>query len=168
MTHFVHPLLAGILLGIATVPARLPAQEAKEEVFDGKTLGAWIKQLDSPDALRRLHAVEALAKMGPKAGKEATAALIAVMPPGDPLLRSKTAEALFHQGEKAIPQIAEAFRKTNNDEVRREFAGVLERFGTPAVPTFVEAIKDRNPDVRERSFHCLWRLGPKGKTRCRH
>ena len=60
--------LTVVCVALVSMVASRPAEDKKEPVYEGKALSEWVKMLQDPDEKTRLKAVQALGKIGRKAG----------------------------------------------------------------------------------------------------
>ena len=151
-------------LAFLVLAGRCPA-DAKETIYQGKPLSAWVEQLSDRSATARQEAAEALAKIGPSA-KSALGPLVAALGDTDGVVRDAAAVALASFRKDAVGPLIAAL-KARDPAVRRGAASALSFIGADArdaVGPLVTALKeDDDPDVLERVAYALGSLGPAAK-----
>lgn len=140
----IHLLRSSCLVGvILTLHIGFTAgQEKKESVFEGKPINEWAKQLQSPEAEKRLQAVQVFwdialdskARTNPEV-KQAIPALIGALKDSDYRMRNAAARVLGYLGEDA----------------------------RAAVPALIVALKDKDQYVRFSAMAALGGIGPEAK-----
>jgi HEAT repeat protein len=159
-----------------------PTQGGACPLYEGKTLRAWLFQLQSPDANARQEAASALGKIRsrvsplsddwPALEGETLGALTLALKSRDKVVRFTAAEFLGRYGGRAVPAFIEAL-KDEDARVRADAAsGLAQLFAVghfpraepedakAVVPVLGEMLlKDKAAEVRQTAGNALWRIG---------
>src|SRR5262249_50737258 len=114
MRKFLLGALSGAIFGIPvgaslewSLNRRFPesfADDQAEVIYQGRSTGSWLRQLEDRDPVYRLEAVQAFEKIGPRAEGVVTA-LGGLLKDLDPLVRVGAAGALRRLGPEARPAL---------------------------------------------------------------
>jgi HEAT repeat protein len=173
-----------VLAAVASlaVAAPLPAQVKQEDIrpkaagttsrmdlYNGKTLSQWIKQVKDRDPSLAEEAIRAVASFGPDAAKDANPALIEALSSYDTGVRVNAALALTIIGvdeshvDKAVPALARRLSTDQQSIVRLHAAVALGRLdldAKPAIPELAQAARDQNAwEIRRAAVYALGRSG---------
>ena len=174
------------VVGIGAAILLVQWRTSRQPVYQGKTVSAWARDLNSPDPLARSNAAVALHAMGPAAVpflvqclerresvfKQSYRSLAPNLPlwfrhligqrlkPFDPLNdRLMAVHALTALGTNAP---VEPLVKALGDPERiiaSLAAAALGSIGRPAVPELIRALNDRNSQVRSLACYALSMIG---------
>lgn len=153
-----------ILAILVTASIVATSLRADEPVYEGKTVKQWIKALEDEDAEKRLAAITALAKIGPKA-EEAIDPLIKRFADKEGGLRYEASAAVGKIGPKAIPPLLKTLVSTDA-QVRlwSAFAlGEMRAGAKEAIPALLKALEDKEATVRAEVLSALGGMGPVAK-----
>ena len=159
MSHRVRLAALGVL-GLAVALAC-----RHEEQYHDKPLEYWVAALQSPDAVTRAEAGEAIAEASPRTHKTVDLLLNALSAESDTNLHPVFAQALGRLGEAAAPAVPRLAALLRDDHlaIREAAATALGNIGSaasPAVPDLARALRDCCHDVRAEAAEALGRLGP--------
>jgi HEAT repeat protein len=153
-----------ILLALP-LPTQARDQDAKAPADKDKTVKEWIKDLDSKDADTRTRAVDALAKLGPKA-TSAAPALIRLLKDQEKEVRAVAAWTLGKidpPAKEAIPALIKSLQDKDVD-VRGNAITSLGRIGRGDKAALAaisqRALEDNDSDIRMTSLDVLGDFGP--------
>jgi HEAT repeat protein len=162
-------LLVLALVMTATSPShaqRPKKAEPREPVVSGKTVSAWIKELEGKAVLGRVQAINALIQAGPEARK-AVPALIGLFRDRDStFLHPLAAVALARIGPDAVPQLGKMLAD-EAETIRGGCAlalGLIGPSARPAVGALTTALADRTSVVRFAAAQALGRIGSPART----
>jgi len=148
---------------------KLPGLAVVTQPVDKKALSEkverLIKQIESPDAEKRIIAAQALGKIGP-AAEAAVPSLIKALADEAWRVRSSVARALGEIGpaaKAAVPSLINALADENRD-VRGFAAAALVGIGPAAVPSLINALADEDENVRSSAALALGLIGPAAKA----
>jgi HEAT repeat protein len=138
------------LLGAPGHEFETPVDPAElNQVFEGKTLAQWVKELEYQDpanrpgaAIRRGEAARALARFGPKARAAIPALAKVYRTDLDGVVRSQAAGALAEMApgsKNAIPALLKILRSNESGYQARAAEG-LAKFGAEVVPTLIQLV----------------------------
>ena len=152
----------------ATSPsgAQRPKKAAREPLVSGKTVGAWVKDLQGKAILARVGAINALIQAGPEA-RQAIPALVATFRDQEAtFLHPLAAVALARIGPDAVPALQKALRD-DGETVRGGSAlalGLIGESARPAAVALARALEDRSAVVRFAAAQALGRIGPSARS----
>ena len=150
-----------LVLYLTAQPLPGAAGEAKEPVYQGKPLSAWVEQLADRSAMARQEAANAaLAKMGP-AAKPALGALVAALGDTDDAVRRRRRGA-FLFGKGAVGPLTAALERPD-PAVPPGAAAAFFHMGPDAreAVALIAVLKnDADPDVRQTAADALGGIGP--------
>ncbi|MFZ5623408.1 MAG: HEAT repeat domain-containing protein [Gemmatimonadota bacterium] len=130
-------VLAAALFTAAAVPAAAQQKPAREPVFDGRPLSAWLADLQSRPPSVRNAAAYAISSMGPAAAS-ATPALIAALDDTTPnTVRYAVLVALREIGpgaRAALPRLEQLLDDRNDDIVHAAKKAIRSIKGEHATP----------------------------------
>jgi len=136
-------------------------------MYQGKSLGEWIKVLEGPNPIERYAAINAIGEMGPTA-KRAIPVLIETIRETrnrDKKMLLSCNYALLAMGKEIVPYMITVL-KDDNWEMRRGAAWILGKVGPAAkdaIPALTEALNDTNAVVRKKAAESLKKIkGEKG------
>jgi HEAT repeat protein len=161
-------LVLVVTMAVATPsPAQRPKKAAaREAVVSGKTISAWIKDLQGKAVLGRVGAINALIQAGPEA-RTAVAALVGTFRDRDAtFLHPLAAVALARIGPDAVPSLEKALGD-DAETVRGGAAlalGLIGPSARPAATALTRALHDRSEVVRFAAAQALGRVGPGART----
>jgi HEAT repeat protein len=151
------------------ITPKAPGSMSLTDVYHGKTLSQWVKQIKDPDPSLSEEAIRAVASFGPDAAKEANPALIDALSFRDTGLRVNAALAItligVHEShvDRAVPALARRLSEDNQAIVRLHAAVALGRLdldARPAIPQLVQAAKDPAAwEIRRAAVYALGRAG---------
>jgi HEAT repeat protein len=151
------------------ITPKAPGSMSLTDVYRGKTLSQWVKQISDRDPSLSEEAIRAVATFGPDAAKEANPALIDALSYRDTGLRVNAALAItligVHENHvnRAVPALARRLSEDNQAIVRLHAAVALGRLdldARPAIPQLVQAAKDPAAwEIRRAAVYALGRAG---------
>jgi HEAT repeat protein len=136
---------------------------AKDVTYSGRTLKAWLADLEDSDALIREEAIEVLAQLGATA-KQAVPSLEKLLKHENRSLRTRAALALWKidgNAKPAVTALAGSLRDSG-PVVRREALASLAQMGAdalPAAPVIIDLLDDLDYMVRSHASTALSRMG---------
>lgn len=115
----------------------------KAPLYQGKTFGDWVAQVEGARGEARLQAIRTLGAVGPAGGAESRAAVAALLGAlADPGSRAAAALSLGSFGPEArvaVPSLVRALRDVDQD-VRTGAAAALTKIGPDAIPPLAAAV----------------------------
>jgi RNAse (barnase) inhibitor barstar len=170
--HRVWLVLAALCLIGGHAPRNFGAEEADEDLIDGKTVKQWIELFAHEDDETRDEALDAVLQAGPDAVGDIVAASSRY---GDRLFVAKFTEftdqewnlldtldeAIYELGEEVTPDLA-ALLSDKSPHVRAAAAAYLSTLGPEAraaLPELRKALTDRNEHVRDMAASALGEIG---------
>ncbi len=143
-------LIVGLVLAVI-VPPQSPMcfvhWFVHENQFEGRSVAAWMRQLQSGDARQRSRAAFALGALGPRAAPAVPLLASMMNEEKDPELRRQASLALSKIGSASITAIDELTAALSDEDaaVRMNAAVTLQRLGPEAktaIPALLKAIHD--------------------------
>jgi HEAT repeat protein len=154
MLPFALFLLVPAPLTAAVAPPVLKP-DAKEPVYRGKRLRAWLAELTNKDPDVRFDAAIALGRMGPKA-EAAIPKLARALRDSDRDVCYAVRMALGRIGPAAVKPLVALLRDT---EVNALASDALGRIGPPAIEALIAALQDRDQETRSAAASALEDIG---------
>ncbi len=149
----------GLAVAAASLVGRAVLYRAADgPVFQGKSVGAWAKQLGDRSSVRRQEAAIALRFVGP-AATPAVPDLTRALSDESPWVRANAADALEAIGPAAVAAVPDLVRLLGDRVAGESAAYALAAVGPEAVPALREAISTNDLDVLDHVCLALGEMG---------